>query len=253
MSDMNVFVIDDDFDPLAELSIDEEDVAQETDYLPPIPDADKSVVPKAVELTAQERIENLLAGLPGQRFRLLRAVELCEQPQEMSQVVDQLDADCPQRASVFDAAQVIRLLEREGALERVEDKASAPCDQASAESSAEYLVVTPAAPVRYVATQAGLEAVRNHVGERVVLDMLNEEPRYLPLYRTIFQMCLELDGGNTAALNAAIDVDPLCEEPRRFCTYFLGRLESAGALVWRDAWIVTDAGSKAYASGIFND
>lgn len=46
MSDVDVFVIDDDFDPLADLSLDdgERDDA-EADYLPPIPDADKSVVP----------------------------------------------------------------------------------------------------------------------------------------------------------------------------------------------------------------
>ena len=66
MSDVDVFVIDDDFDPLADLSLDdgERDDA-EADYLPPIPDADKSVVPPVVPLSATERIEKLLAGIPG--------------------------------------------------------------------------------------------------------------------------------------------------------------------------------------------
>ena len=52
MSDVDAFVIDDDFDPLADLSLDdgERDDA-EADYLPPIPDADKSVVPPAVSYT----------------------------------------------------------------------------------------------------------------------------------------------------------------------------------------------------------
>ena len=56
MSDVDVFVIDDDFDPLADLSLDdgERDDA-EADYLPPIPDADKSVVPPVVPLSATER------------------------------------------------------------------------------------------------------------------------------------------------------------------------------------------------------
>ena len=51
MSDVDVFVIDDDFDPLADLSLDdgERDDA-EADYLPPIPDADKSVVPPVVDV-----------------------------------------------------------------------------------------------------------------------------------------------------------------------------------------------------------
>ena len=68
MSDIDAFVIDDDFDPLADLSLDdgERDDA-EADYLPPIPDADKSVVPPVVPLSPAERIEKLLAGIPGQQ------------------------------------------------------------------------------------------------------------------------------------------------------------------------------------------
>ncbi len=88
MSDVDVFVIDDDFDPLADLSLDdgERDDA-EADYLPPIPDADKSVVPPVVPLSAAERIENLLAGIPGQQFRLLHAVEFCTEPKTMDEAV----------------------------------------------------------------------------------------------------------------------------------------------------------------------
>ena len=117
MSDMDVFVIDDDFDPLADLELVEEGEGQETDYMPPIPDADKSVMPEVVPLTPQERIEKLLAGIPGQQFRLLRAVELCVEPKTLDEVVEVLDVEHPQRASVYDAAQVVRLLERDGALE----------------------------------------------------------------------------------------------------------------------------------------
>ena len=50
MSDIDVFVIEDDFDPLAdlELGVDEEQPA--TDYLPPIPDAELSRVPDRAPL-----------------------------------------------------------------------------------------------------------------------------------------------------------------------------------------------------------
>lgn len=251
MSDMDVFVIDDDFDPLADLELVEEGEGQETDYMPPIPDADKSVMPEVVPLTPQERIEKLLAGIPGQQFRLLRAVELCAEPKTLDEVVEVLDVEHPQRASVYDAAQVVRLLERDGALERLEDEASADEPPVEQDPEADYLVVTPAPLARFVATEAGLQAVADHVGERVVVDMLNEESQYLPLYRTILEMCSVEGGGSTKELNAVVDVDPLCEEPRRFCTYFLGKLETAGALVWRDAWVVTDLGARVFASDIF--
>ena len=102
MSDVDVFVIDDDFDPLADLSLDdgERDDA-EADYLPPIPDADKSVVPPVVPLSAAERIEKLLAGIPGQQFRLLHAVEFCTEPKTMDEAVADLDAAYPNTTNVY--------------------------------------------------------------------------------------------------------------------------------------------------------
>ena len=104
MSDVDVFVIDDDFDPLADLSLDdgERDDA-EADYLPPIPDADKSVVPPVAPLSATERIEKLLAGIPGQQFRLLHAVEFCTEPKTMDEAVANLDAAYPNTTSCSSA------------------------------------------------------------------------------------------------------------------------------------------------------
>ena len=49
MSDLDVFVIDDDVDPLADLELAGEEEQPETDYLPPIPDAELSRVPERVE------------------------------------------------------------------------------------------------------------------------------------------------------------------------------------------------------------
>lgn len=97
MSDVEAFVIDDDFDPLADLDLDEgERDDAEAGYLPPIPDADKSVVPPPVELSPAERIEKLLAGMPGQQFRLLRAVELCAEPRTLEEAAAALDEAHPQ-------------------------------------------------------------------------------------------------------------------------------------------------------------
>ena len=36
-----------------------------------------------------------------------------------------------------------------------------------------------------------------------------------------------------------MDGDPLCQEPRRFCGFFRGKLEETGAIEWRDAWTIT--------------
>lgn len=55
----------------------------------------------------------------------------------------------------------------------------------------------------------------------------------------------------TKELDQAVDGDPLCQEPRRFCGFFRGKLEETGAIEWRDAWTITDLGRSVLASGLF--
>ena len=255
MSDIDVFTIDDDFDPLADLSLDDDERDEaEIDYLPPIPDADKSVVPPAVPLTAEERIEKLLAGIPGQQFRILHAVEFCTEPRTIDQIVEDLDAAYPATTSVYGAAQIVQLLERDGALERLaceEEVDLAAPEAPSPEPEDDFIAVTPAPPCRYQATRAGLDAVAAHVNEGLVIQKITEDERYLPLFQRVLEMAAREGGCPTKELDQAIDPDPLCAEPRRFCGFFRGKLEETGAIEWRDAWTITDLGRTVLASGVF--
>lgn len=250
MSNVETFVIDDDFDPLADLSLDdgERDDA-EADYLPPIPDADKSIVPPAVSLSASERIEKLLAGIPGQQFRLLHAVKLCIEPKTMDEAAAELDAAYPNTTSVYTSAQVVRLLERDGALERLVDDDAETTDVAADPDG--FIAVSPAPPCRYRATQAGLDAVAAHVDENLIVEKVTEDERYLPIYRRVLEMSAREGGCPTKELDQAVDGDPLCAEPRRFCGFFRGKLEETGAIEWRDAWTITDLGRSVLASDVF--
>lgn len=254
MSDVDAFVIDDDFDPLADLSLDdgERDDA-EADYLPPIPDADKSVVPPVVPLSPAERIEKLLAGIPGQQFRLLHAVAFCTEPKTMDEAVADLDAAYPTTTSVYSSAQVVQLLERDGALERIVDEGAEGAADAAvpAEDEGDFISVTPAAPCRYRATRAGLDAIAAHVNESLVVEKIVEDERYLPIFQRVLEMTAREGGCPTKELDQAVDGDPLCQEPRRFCGFFRGKLEETGAIEWRDSWTITDLGRSVLASGVF--
>lgn len=279
MADNNEsFVIDDDFDPLADIDLDEYDQDGDADYLAPIPDADKSVVPPRVDLPPEQRIEKLFAGMPGQLHRLLSAVDACREPHTLEEAAAAVEAAFPQGASVFEPTQIVLLMERAGALERIEPEDDADAqDAADVESAAaaqaegaeaaaaewqdalaestpgegDYVTVSPAAPATFVATEAGLAAYEARSGAKVVLNLVREKPEYLPIYQRILTMC-NIDGGSAVApLNKAVDSDPLLQEPRLFCTYFLNKLEGAGALVWRDAWKITQAGKDALASDVF--
>lgn len=254
MSDVDAFVIDDDFDPLADLSLDdgERDDA-EADYLPPIPDADKSVVPPVVPLSPAERIEKLLAGIPGQQFRLLHAVAFCTEPKTMDEAVADLDAAYPTTTSVYSSAQVVQLLERDGALERIVDEGAEGAADAAvpAEDEGDFISVTPAAPCRYRATRAGLDAIAAHVNESLVVEKIVEDERYLPIFQRVLEMTAREGGCPTKELDQAVDGDPLCQEPRRFCGFFRGKLEETGAIEWRDSWTITELGRSVLASGVF--
>lgn len=284
MSDVEAFVIDDDFDPLADLDLDEgERDDAEAGYLPPIPDADKSVVPPPVELSPAERIEKLLAGMPGQQFRLLRAVELCAEPRTLEEAAAALDEAHPSPTSVYSSVQVIQLLERAGALERLEDEGAgdapaegeedrateamgesadadiAPSAAEDGEALAEgeepegdFISVTPAPPCRYQATQAGFDAIAAHVNEDRIVQKIVEEKRYLPIFQRVLEMTAREGGCPTKELDAAVDGDPLCAEPRRFCGFFRGKLEETGAIEWRDTWTITDLGRSVLASDLFD-
>ena len=199
--------------------------------------------------------EHLLMGLlregNNMALRILRTVELCREPRTMSELAAEVDAEFPNEVSVYTAAQLVQLLERAGGVERVEDEAPADAGEPLVDADG-FMVVTPAPPVRYVATQAGLDAAEARVSEAAIIAMLQEEPQYLPLYERIFSMCSREGGCPVKELDAAIDHDPLCVEPRRFCGYFLGKLERLGALEWNTVWTVSALGTQVMASDIFS-
>ncbi len=299
MSDLEVFEIDDEFDPLATDSLDdlEEDNPNDEYSVPVIPDAERSVVPAPVELSPAERIEHMLKGIPGQQFRILACVQACMgEPAQLSRIIEVVDAEYPTTGSVYGTGRLVQLLEAAGAIERIEPQGMAPGDDelsqngsaeeqgeaaegeeaagdegagngSSAEDAApakplehpavdpgqEYVEVELARPCTFAATQAGIDAVEARHGMERMEDLLAEEPQYLPVYKRLLTMCRTPQGRLVQEINAVIDPDPLCKEPRRFATYFLRKLELAGAIRFVDAWQTTDYGKKALELGILAD
>lgn len=278
MTDIDVFAIDDDFDPLAETGFEaDDDFDPNEEYIAPIPDADKSVVPPAVILPPEERIAQLIKGVPGQTFRIIHGIELCtDEPRLAEDIAEDLERDFPQRISVYDAMQVLKLLERAGALERVEMETGAEADEidtvaanTEAEAAAiaavnaealadmtegeddleefagEYLTPTPAPPVWYQATEAGLDAINKYASEQTIVNVIAEEPQYLPIYHQVLTMLAEEDGQSMKDLDAAVNADPLLVSPKRFCGYFLDRLDRSGAAEFKASrWRITPRGAS---------
>jgi hypothetical protein len=278
MNDIEVFEIEERFNPLEDQRFAEDELEQESDYLPPVPDAELGQRTAPVRRTPRERIESLIVGIPGQRFRILHAVRFCDEPHTRDEIAAELDAAYPGEVSVYNSTQIVQLLEHAGALAKqtpvAEDTADAERDGAAGTAAdaagttaaaaaaatdaapgtaaeSDFLVVTQTPPSTYLATPVGLEAVEEAFGTAAALAMLAEEERYLPLYQEILVRAAVEGGCSTKALDDFIDPHPLAEEPRRFCGYFLGRLEKVGAVRWLDNWIITEPGRAVLRSPVF--
>ena len=293
MEKVEVFELEDDFDPLADAGLEletDDEYAGGIEYQAPIPDADKSVVPEAVELPPAERIDKLVAGIPGQKFRILSAIKICDEPKTLEVAADELEEAYPQGTSVYDAIRIIELLHDAGALVCVDEEGNeidldavaeeadeAPAADAGAavaavadaaeeaaeearvdaisldELDVEYDEVEKEAPVFYLATDAGKDAVERMWSASAAFDVVNNEPQYLPVWKKVLQMCSEEGGATKKAVADALDAHPILQEPRRWCQYFLEKLKNVNALEFDTAWVITDIGKQLLADEIFAD
>lgn len=272
METIEKFDIDDDFDPLEDISDGVcNDDGYSSDYqLPAIPDADKSIVVDPVPLSAEERIDALFRGMPGQADRLLFAIESARSETESQELVNLIEEAYPARTSVFSVARILSLLERAGALSLREDMPA--CDEAGnsfEESCAEagkadsdfgfdlgeeprYLPVEEAPLQYYTATPEGIKALEYRSAVESVLPTLTEEPEYLRIYKQVLEMVSAEGGVGMKELDCAVNGDPLLQNPRRFCGYFLDRLERAGAVRFTDSWRITELGLAVLHSDVFD-
>lgn len=92
------------------------------------------------------------------------------------------------------------------------------------------------------ATPDGLAAARADDPVARIAALFEDDGLYLPLYKCILTLCAREGGARTPALGAAVNGHPLVQRPRLFATYFIDRLEKAGALAWRGTWVATEAG-----------
>ena len=301
MEKIEVFELDDDFDPLEELEFqadEEQEYAGGIEYqVPVIPDADRSIVPDPVVLPPAERIQKLIAGMPGQKFRVLSGIRVCSEPKTLEQAAADLDALYPQGASVYTAMRIIELLAEAGALEVLEpvqlagDAAEANADErentsmfggsgakaafadddaSPAEKDAngdeeridsidlddldlEFDEIEEAAPRTYLATEAGMKALEDMWSASAAKQAVIDNPRYLPIYHRILTMCAEPGGKTKNEIAAQVDNDPLLQNPRLWCQYFLEKLREANALEWDNAWIITEIGRSLLASDLFDE
>lgn len=242
----------DEFDPLADDEVDAENEC--ADAYPQVNDAlDDSATSQAAanyadERPAAERISDLFASMAPRRKVLLGILAFCQQPQPIASVnaeVDRLQAD---NFSVYTAANLCALLERAGAIERV-DETGSPAEETAGEpevvveNGVEYL--QPAKPVAlfWAITDAGRDALAADQPLERLHTLLDEDAHYAPIYERILHACSAEGGASMPAINSQVDNDPLVQKPRLYAPHFVDKLEKCDALEWRKAWFTTSVGA----------
>lgn len=203
---------------------------------------------------AETELARLLKRMPGRRSTLMGIVRFCAQePRDAAAVEAKVEELQAASRSVYAAPTLCGLLERAGGLVRVGEN-SDPLDPEAAADAAEPAVVEvdgvecfepAAAPaVRWLATEEGRALVEADDPEARLWALVEDEPLYGPVYERVLELCAAEEGATTAALSAAIDNDPLLQEPRCYVQMFVDRLEGCGAVAWRGGWCTTELGLR---------
>lgn len=243
-----------DGDDLAEPVADSDGDAVDPEYSPEV--ASNLEAPldvgeeRADARTPEQRIDDLMDSMGLRAATLRRIIVLCEEPCRVCEVNERVEALQQSTYSVFSAANLCALLERAGALRRVcEDGSPYEVVDTSPrtlvdENGLEYLEVTEAPPVYWVATPEGLQAVARYAPAEGIRSLLFADDAYLPIYERVLCLCAEPDGAPMATIAQAVDNDPLVQNPRYLGSYFVERLERVGAIEWASPWRITESGAQ---------
>lgn len=262
------------FDPLQGFNFTgKEDDPDYEEYIPPIekPDDYDEPAPVTEEVPAEERIAALFRGMPGHEKLLAHVIEFCEEQQDSEDVYADLEAFRGSAVALYSADTICANLLRAGALDMIvlEDEASETeenegvVEEAIAgsdipEGNAENAIdkadsaSTPdtqrveLARFAYVATPEGLAAAAEVRAEVPVAQekLFESDGMYLPIYLRILEAAANGEGLSKKEIDAMVDKDPICANPRRYSGYFVKALEAAEAMRFDSLWYITNYGQQ---------
>ncbi|NHM13232.1 hypothetical protein [Xiamenia xianingshaonis] len=254
-----------DFDPLDSLFFEDEQdddvvesVFEEGPYNLPNPEAYPTFLGElnsfANAETAEARIEALFNQMPTLHAMLYSMLEACTSPVAVADLEAQVGELKQHHHCIYDPSTLADLLERASAIRKT-DAEGTPLDEVEQEplrveeDGVEYWAVAPAPDVHWMLTDDGRAKLDRYHPLELIRACVAEDARYPEIYHTVLRLCAR-DGGSTlAVIGDAVDDEPVLQSPKRFATYFVDKLERAGAISWNGHWCATSAGIE-YLEGI---
>jgi hypothetical protein len=203
--------------------------------------------------TPEDGVVEAVRKQPLHREILFRTLRFCERPRALQEVESEIAsypefADCAQ-----DQYHLIGRLVAAGGLEQRDldvDGGIVTEDSKAGltEDEIDDLVVSFA----LVTTAAGVAAAEQLDPRRRIGELLGGEPELVPAYVQVLELCreprayseIEESLGASGIAEGALGFDGEEIHP----SYYVSALERVGALVWKDAWTVSDAGRALLTS-----
>lgn len=247
---------DDEFDPLEDFEPEEQTEGEEPHIYSGPPENTDTVTASSVKASviednrpAEERLADLLSKMATRRKTLMETIKFCQTPQKAPSVNEFIDELQQSNRSVYSPATLCELLEKAGALEKV-DAEGQPLFETEEEpetvvvDGVEYLEPKKPVEVFWAATDTGREALAADKPLERLQSLFEKDQDYLVIYKRILTLCSQEDGIRTSEIDSAVDSDPLVQEPRLYAPHFVDKLEKCDALTWNKVWKTTDIGKK---------
>lgn len=203
---------------------------------------------------AEERLAELIKSMDSQRHTILGVLRMCKTPQHVASVNQYVSEAQQYNVSVFSAANICSLLEKEGGLERVTeeglrfDEFEVEPVTVVDEDGVECLQPGEPPEVFWVSTPEGLAIADAGDPAADLRAVLEKESAYLHVYKRVLEMASSPEGASRDAIFNAVDPALAKIKPRMYSPHFVDKLFKCDALVWRNAWFITDLGSRCLES-----
>lgn len=233
-------------DAMSALDAEREAAPDEEDVLPYLGNPDENHLPEVVvdDRPAEVRVAELFDRMKPRRKILLGVLAFCTEPVTVDELNAHVASLQASQRSVFDGPALTALLERAGAIQKVEGTQEQE-PQVVLVDGVEYLEPAAKVEVRYQTTPAGAAVLEADKPADRLEAALEKEAIYKPIYLRILKACGEEGGKSAKQLGALVDSDPLLQEPRYWAAHFFNILGECDALVWDGTWQTTDLGWQA--------
>ena len=169
---------------------------------------------------AEKKILDLISSEPAYRLVLYKILEFCETPRSATEVGQEVRSFPEMKTAIHSPVILLGWLEEVGSIERI---------------------VVDKEEERWQTTEAGKKVAELEAPAKRLLELLAQEPVYHDIYMQVLQFCQSPRA--RTEIESLLEGNPVMEQPKVFPTFFIQRLEDAGALEWVDKhWWTTEAG-----------